>query len=161
MKQKVTYADFVAAQNKHEGTVAWIIERFIAEMDGTGGMPAVRPLKASQRYTHKTKTLALPPEAQAMLVALWEVRDESEPRIFPYCAKSCSARHTLAKQALGFGDLRMHDSRRDCCSRLVEKGYSSQQGIMVSGHDTTAMFDKVYCRPTVAIFHEGPRNAPQ
>ena len=318
-KQRVSYAEFVAKQAKNEqGTVAWIIERFIAEMDGTGGKPAVRPLKASQRYTllkvagspigkvnatelhrkdvishcqlrlakvkpqtvmqdvtylsgalkyagsawddcenvtaaavdaakpfcikhnliskatarsrrptsdeldaliayfaeqnthkrtkidmtrvllwqnyssrrisetcrllwadwsreaqtivvrgmkdpkrrDKTKTLALPPEAQAMLVALWEVRDESEPRIFPYCAKSCSARHTLAKKELGFGDLRMHDSRRDRCSKLVEQGYSSAQGIMVSGHDTPAVFEKVYCKPSVSIFHEGPRNAP-
>ena len=119
----------------------------------------VRGMKDPKRRD-KTKTLALTPEAQAMLVSMWDVRDESEPRIFPFNAKTCSARHTLAKKALGFGDLRMHDNRRDRCSRLVEQGYTSQQGIMVSGHDTTAIFDKVYCKPSVSIFHEGPRNAP-
>ena len=118
----------------------------------------VRGMKDPKRRD-KTKTLALTPEAQAMLVARWDIRDPSEPRIFPFNAKSCSARHTLAKKALGFGDLRLHDSRRDRCSKLVEQGYSSHQCIQVSGHDTTQIFDKVYCKPSVSIFHEGPRGS--
>jgi hypothetical protein len=47
LKQKLTYAEFVAAQEaRHQqGTVAWIIERFIKEMDGTPEKPGVRPMK--------------------------------------------------------------------------------------------------------------------
>jgi integrase len=131
-----------------------------ADWDRAAETMIVRNMKDPKRKD-KTKTLALTPEAQAMLVAMWDVRDESEPRIFPYCAKTCSQRHTLAKKALGFGDLRLHDNRRDRGSRLVEQGYSSAQSIQVTGHDTPAIFEKVYCRPDVAIFKQGPmQSAP-
>jgi integrase len=130
-----------------------------ADWDREAQTIIVRGMKDPKRRD-KTKTLALTPEAQAMLVAMWDVRNPAEPRIFPYSSKTCSARHTLAKKALGFGDLRLHDNRRDRGSKLVEQGYSPAQAIQVTGHDTTAIFEKVYCRPDVAIFHKGPMGAP-
>lgn len=120
----------------------------------------VRGMKDPKRRD-KTKNLALTPEAQAMLVALWEVRDESQPRIFPFNSKTCSARHTLAKKALGLGDLRLHDNRRDRGSKLVEQGYTSHQAIQVTGHDSPQVFEKVYCKPDVGLFHKGPMGAAQ
>lgn len=47
MKQRLTYADFVAAKQKEEGTVAWLIEKYIAESEQPGG----RPLGNSSLYS--------------------------------------------------------------------------------------------------------------
>ena len=123
----------------------------------------VRAMKDPKRRD-KTKTLALTPEAQQFLVALWDIRDPDEKRIFPYCSKTCSARHTLAKHALaerfpGIETLRLHDNRRDRCSKLVEQGYSPQQGILVSGHDTVTVFEQTYMQIDVGLFKQGPQQA--
>jgi hypothetical protein len=44
-----TYAEFVAAQKAKntEGTLAWLIEKFIKEMNGVDGRPAVKTLGPS------------------------------------------------------------------------------------------------------------------
>ena len=52
VKQRVSYRDFVAkAAKNRQGTVAWIIERYIVEMDGLDGKPAVKTLGLSHKYT--------------------------------------------------------------------------------------------------------------
>ena len=106
---------------------------------------------------NKTKRVALPEEAQAMLEAMWEVRNESEPRIFPYNAKSVSHRYTEAKKKLGIVDLHLHDSRRDCGTRLVEeRGYSPSEAIIVTGHESTVIFERTYLCMKPELFHLGP-----
>lgn len=108
---------------------------------------------------NKSKRVALPDEAQAMLVAMEPRRNQNEPRIFPYVAKSCSARYTTAKKILGIVGLRMHDSRRDCGTRLVEdKGYSPEEAILVTGHETTAIFQRTYLCMKPELFHLGPKS---
>lgn len=120
----------------------------------------VRGMKDPKRRG-KIKTVALPPEAQQLLIALWEIRDPSEPRIFPYRKQSVSAAYTHAKKALGIVNLRLHDSRRQCASRLLELGYSSEQTIMVTGHESVkGAFSRVYARPNPATFKQGPRGMP-
>lgn len=108
------------------------------------------------RTRKKTKTVALTPEAQALLEALWEVRDPNEPRIFPYNSKSISASYTLAKHRIGINGLRLHDSRRECSSRLVERGYSAPEAILFTGHDSTKIFEKTYMRLKPEDARHGP-----
>lgn len=118
----------------------------------------VRGMKDPKRKG-KIKTVALPDEAQAMLVRLYEKRDPKQPRIFPYNSKSCSARYTLAKHALGIDGLRLHDSRRDCISRLIqEKGFSPVEASMVSGHETTAVLERTYMKLDPAKLKDGPQS---
>lgn len=120
----------------------------------------VRKMKDPRRK-NKSKLVALPSEAQSMLEALWEIRDQNEPRIFPYRSKSVSAAYTHAKKPSaatpeGIPNLRLHDSRRECCTRLVEMGYTIEQVIQVSGHETPAVAGRVYVRQNAAKFKEGP-----
>jgi integrase len=120
----------------------------------------VRNMK-DPRKKGKTKVLALTDEAQAFLTALWDIRDETEPRVFPYESKTCSQRHTLAKKKLAktmpeIITVRLHDNRRDRCSKLLERGYTPTQGCMVSGHDSPTIYEHNYAAPDVRLFKQGP-----
>lgn len=117
----------------------------------------VRKMK-DPKNRNKTKIVALPKAAQALLIEWWERRDPREPRILPFKSKSCSARYTVAKKILGIEDLRLHDSRRECFTRLVEEeGYSLEEAIMVSGHETIAIPQRNYLAQKPELFHLGPR----
>lgn len=108
----------------------------------------------------KSKLVALPIEAQAYLVALSEVRDPSEPRIFPFNKKSVCAAYTHAKKILGIVNLHLHDSRRDCGTRLVEdKGYTPAQAILVTGHETVHVFERTYLKQKPKLFKLGPKGS--
>jgi len=54
MKPKLTYADFVAAQKKEAKdtpyTVAWVLERYITEMNGSENVRGVKPLGSTHLY---------------------------------------------------------------------------------------------------------------
>jgi integrase len=99
----------------------------------------------------KQKVVALPHDAQALLYA-WayeldakpDLRND-EPRILPFNSKTCSQRYTLAKKELQIENLHLHDDRRDRGSRLVEEdGYSAEEAIQFTGHETTAIFQRTY-----------------
>lgn len=109
------------------------------------------------RTRNKTKIVALPKAAQALLIEWWETRDPNEPRILPYVSKSCSARFTTAKKLLGI-KVRLHDLRRECFTSLVEdEGYSLEEAIMVTGHETIAIPQRSYLAQKPELFHLGPR----
>lgn len=115
----------------------------------------VRKMKDPRRK-NKQKVVALTPEAQAMLFELEPLRDPAEPRIFPFNSKTASARYTMAKRALGIENLRLHDSRRELGSRLVERGFTANEAIGFTGHETTEIFERVYCKPDVSLLKNGP-----
>lgn len=106
----------------------------------------------------KSKVVALPDEAQALLVKWHETRDVNEPRILPYRSQTCSARYTRAKAELKITNLRLHDCRRDCISRLIELyGFSPEEVMQVSGHETTAILVRNYLSQDPANFRHGPK----
>lgn len=107
----------------------------------------------------KSKVVALPIEAQQILEALEHARrapEDPAERIFPYNSHSVSARYTEAKKIVGINGLRLHDSRRECASRLIEKGYRPAQAILVTGHETTAVFERTYMRLKPESFKDLP-----
>lgn len=55
------------------------------------------------------------------------IADDPDAHLFPFNAKTCSSRYTLAKKALGIVDLRLHDNRRFCFSRLLAAGWTVTQ----------------------------------
>lgn len=113
----------------------------------------VRKMK-DPRNKNKQKVVALTAVAHAMLLELEPLRNLNEPRIFPFKSKTASARYTMAKIALGITNLHLHDSRRECFSRLSEQGYNSNQIRLASGHETNAMLDRVYARADPAKFKD-------
>lgn len=127
-----------------------------ADWDRETHTMVVRKMK-DPKNRNKTKRVALPDGAQAMLVAMWETRDPNEPRMFPYIAQSVGSKYTRAKKVLGIKGLRLHDSRRECGTRLIEvEGYSSEEAILVTGHDSTKEFERTYRKMNPALFHLGP-----
>ena len=102
------------------------------------------------RRRNRSKVVALTEEAQSFLIEKEARRlrpgDPTE-KIFPYYEKSCGARYTLAKKALGIVNLHLHDSRRDLSARLVEElGLSKEQAIGVTGHETTREYERTYMK---------------
>jgi integrase len=87
----------------------------------------VRKMK-DPKNKNKRKVVALTDEAQAMLVELYEKRDPSEPRIFPYNSKSVGASYTRAKNDLEIIDLHLHDCRAKCYTTMREKGIRGRRG---------------------------------
>ena len=89
---------------------------------------------------------------------LKEIPDEPTARLFPYNPKSCGAKYTLAKKALGIEGLRMHDNRAECFVRLLEKGYSEtqeQKGVSLHKGDGKVLRD-TYLRIKAKDLHRGP-----
>lgn len=130
----------------------------------------VRGMK-DPRTRHKNRLAAIPAEAQEILLGLvYEMNERpelrtDEKRIFPYRPQTCSARYTQAKKELQakhpgmFENLHLHDSRRDCASRLAEKGHSSNEIRLVTQHETNAILDRVYNRPDPKTFKDIERPA--
>lgn len=116
----------------------------------------VRKMK-DPKNKNKQKVVALTQEAQRILIALEHARkapDDPAERIFPYNSHSVSARYTEAKKLLGIVNLRLHDSRRETISRLAEKGYTSNQIRLVSGHETNVVLDRTYNKANPALFKD-------
>ena len=116
------------------------------------------------RTRHKNKIVALTDDAQLMLYELaCEMNDagpeawrDRERRIFPWNSKSASQAYAILKEKAGIKGLRLHDSRRECGSRLVESGHTPPEAILVTGHETTAIFERVYMRLRPESFKLGP-----
>jgi integrase len=95
---------------------------------------------------------------------LREIPDEPSARLFPFNARSCSAKYTDAKKALGIkgrsarDGLVMHDNRAFCFVRLFEKGYSKEQvqkGVSLHKGDGKVLVD-TYLRIKPRDLHQGP-----
>lgn len=116
----------------------------------------VRKMK-DPRNRNKSKVVALPDEAQALLLAWSETRDPAEPQILPYKRETVIQNYVEAKKKLGISGLRLHDSRRETISRLAETGYTVPQIKLVSGHEgKSPVLERVYMKPDPATFKNGP-----
>ena len=76
--------------------------------------------------------------------------------IFPYNAKSCGAKYTLAKKALGIENLRLHDNRRECFSRMFEAGFGVPEVQKLSLHRNPTILLKNYTALKPEDLHKGP-----
>jgi integrase len=101
----------------------------------------VRDMKDPKKKVGNHGTFPLFPELEAIILR----QPEKEDRIFPYRAKSVSAKYTRAKRELGIVGLRFHDSRRQAITAALAKGLSPHQvRHYYSGHKTTVMLERVY-----------------
>jgi integrase len=99
---------------------------------------------------------------------LAKIPDAPDARLFPYLAKSCSARYTIAKKRLGIVDLRLHDNRRECFSRLAARNYTVTQvqhgwsGHMDDAKTLQAIYTQINPAELLAVVkqREGDKAAP-
>jgi integrase len=80
-----------------------------------------------------------------------------DERIFPYNSKSAGARYTRAKKTLKIVDLRFHDLRRECASRLFEAGYQIHEVAQVTGHKDLNTLWKIYTKLNPEALHARAR----
>lgn len=113
------------------------------------------------RNRNKTKLVALTNEAQALLLEwAWEMNAKpetwtcTERRIHPYNAKSVGAKYTRLKHRAGIVGLRLHDSRAECYTRMKEKGIPASVCILVTGHESEALPERVYNRMKAGSFKQ-------
>jgi integrase len=130
----------------------------------------VRNMKDPKRRD-KHKVVAMTWDAQALLETwAWEMNERpelrtDEPRILPFNSKSCSARYTMGKKEAGVVGIRLHDDRRDRSTKLVEvDGFSKEEAIVFTGHDSTQVFERTYLNINPSLMRFGPaakRNAQE
>lgn len=101
-------------------------------------------------------TFPLLGEAYEIVMAQPRLTDDPTERIFPRKHKSVGAKYTRAKNALGIKNLRLHDNRRECFSRLFEAGYSVPEVQKVSLHRNATILLKNYTALKPEDLHLGP-----
>jgi integrase len=85
-----------------------------------------------------------------------DLEERKKVRLFPYHAKTCSQRYTLAKKALGIKGLRLHDNRREAISRLFEQGFGVPEVAKVSLHKNPTLLLGTYTALRPEDLHRGP-----
>lgn len=110
------------------------------------GSPApvytVRDMKHPTKKKGNDKAFTLWPELAEIIRR--QPRKDGDDRIFPFYDKSVGARYTRAKNALGIEDLHFHDCRREAITEWLKKLPPHSVRKFVSGHNTGAVFDRVY-----------------
>jgi hypothetical protein len=116
--------------------------------------PAIQaPLYHVCKMKHPTKKdyskwFPLYPELAEIL--LRQPVKEGDDRFFPFDAKSVGAKYTRTKKELRaeypglFIDLHFHDNRRKAITEWLRKLTPHQVRKFVSGHETSAIFDRNY-----------------
>ncbi len=94
----------------------------------------VRNMKDPERTKGNDVAVKLTAEALAII----DRQPRTDPRIFPYNAKSISAAFTRACHVLGIKDLRFHDLRHEATCRLFEAGYQIHEVAHFTGHRSWA-----------------------
>jgi integrase len=101
----------------------------------------VRKMKDPKKRD-KEKWFPLLPELAEILFR--QPVKEGDSRFFPYNAKSVGAKYTKAKNALGIEGLHLHDSRRAGATDRLKTMTPNQVRHYFTGHETTAMLERVY-----------------
>jgi hypothetical protein len=138
-------------------------EYYIEHVITANGKIVAATFSSPEAYDHKVAkanaSLALLVEARKwmdgdMMNDPWEKKFCE--RIFPHNPKSCSAKYTLAKRALGIVGLRLHDNRRHAISGLFEQGFNVPEVQKVSLHKNPTILLKTYVALKPEDLHRGP-----
>ena len=118
----------------------------------------VRDMKHPTKKKGNDKAFTLWPELAEIIRR--QPRKEGDDRIFPFNDKSVGAKYTRAKNALGIEGLRFHDNRREAITAWLKRMPPHAVRKYVSGHDTSAIFDRVYDATKAEDGHAALRQAP-
>lgn len=111
----------------------------------------VRDMKHPTKKKGNDKAFTLFPELAEIIKR--QPRKPGDDRIFPFNAKSVGAKYTRFKNELGIPDLHFHDNRGEAITNWLKKLSSQKVRKFISGHDTSALFDRVYDRTNPADGH--------
>lgn len=136
------------------------------DVNGADMTCVVRDMKDPKAKKGNDHEFPLLGRAWDIVMAQPRLTDDPAERIFPYHAKSCSARYTLAKKVLAkrhpglFLDLRLHDNRREAASRFIEghesfggEKHSIPETMVLTGHKNPQILIRTYTRLRAKDLH--------
>ena len=128
-KPKVSYADFIATQKRPNfkiGTVAWLIQRFINEMNGWDGKPPVRELGGSHEYILRRLQREPIGEKCASKLTKHDVIEHCKERIKAVCPATINQDITYLT-----GVLKYAPSAWDDCEDISDAAISAARPFLV------------------------------
>lgn len=99
--------------------------------------------------------------AWEIVMAQPRMTNDLAERIFPYMPKSCGAAFRVVCKKLGILNLRLHDQRRECFSRLFEDGFGVPEVAKVSLHLNPSILLRTYTALRPEDLHLGPASKRQ
>ena len=102
----------------------------------------VRDMKSPRGSVGNHRSLWILPQARAISEAHNQAVGRDAKRLFPYHPDTVSRRFTELVNALGIQDLHFHDLRHECCSWLGETGWTPQQIMRLTGHESLQQVDR-------------------
>lgn len=134
------------------------------DVNGAEMTCVVRDMKDPKNKKGNDHVFPLLGRAWDIVMAQPRLTDDPDERIFPYHVKTCCARYTRAKHALGIKDLRLHDNRREAASRAFEgrlngRKYGVPEVMVITGHKNPQMLMRVYTKLNARDLHVKPADA--
>lgn len=145
---------FALASTRRLGEICRMTHGDIDWLNPAGPMYTIRDVKhpTKKQGNHKTFALLEPmPEIIKMQPRLRP--DDPAERVFPFNAKSVSQGYAAAKKELGIQGLRFHDNRREAITRWLAVFKNPHKVKLISGHETTAILERVYDATDPATLH--------
>jgi integrase len=117
-------------------------------------MYLIRDLKHPTKKVGNHKSFPLFPELAEIIRRQPRLRpaDPTE-RVFPFSPESVSQSYIAAKKACGIENLRLHDNRRAAITMWLARLKSPHKVKQISGHETTAILERVYDATDPALLH--------
>jgi integrase len=106
------------------------------DLDEKKGIAWLDDVKHPRQKKGNRRSFRLLPEAWQVIKR--QPRSSESMFVFPYNHKSISAAFTRACKVLGIRNLRFHDLRHECTSRLFERGYAIQEVAQFTLHTSWA-----------------------
>jgi integrase len=117
----------------------------------------VRDMKHPTKKKGNDSAFTLFPELAEIIRR--QPRKEGDDRIFPFNSKSVTAKFIRLKKDLGIEGLHLHDFRGEAITNWLKKLTPQKVRKFVSGHKTSAIFDRVYDRTDPADGHDALRQS--
>lgn len=144
-----TIAEVVAFQDQSGRRISESCRLLWNDLDEQKKTILVRDMKHPRMKEGNNQRAALPQGAFEIIMR----QARTGERIFPVKSKAVSDSFRRAVNALGYTDLRLHDLRRGCATRLLEQGYSVPQVMLVTRHQNPMMLLTRYNALQAEDFH--------
>lgn len=131
--------DIVEFQDDSSRRISETVRLLWIDLDEASKTILVRDMKHPTRKLGNHKRVALPEKSFDIIMRQPRRSSASDARIFPFAKTTLQAMYHQAVVALGYEDLRLHDSRRGTVTRLLAEGRTPQEIMLVTGQESIGM----------------------
>lgn len=150
----VPMPDIVEFQGDSGRRISETLRLLWSDLDETKQTILVRDMKHPRRKLGNHKWVALPDKSFEIILRQPRRSTAASERIFPYPQKTVQRMYHQAVVALGYDDLRLHDSRRGTVTKLLAEGRTPQEIMLVTGQETVGMVMTTYNGMKAEDFHK-------